>query len=158
MRKIDAENRQLKKEHVDGGGSRKYFVRKPYPVECEGYIKATKIKKSSDYHVDPFLQYVIQESSEHTCTTPLSPLCGSRFVPYSIPKISQSIHHIMKNEPSMNPCQIGYPFKLGNSLSDESINYGHIYCVQKAADVLRWDTPIQHFGGLVNMLEILKSY
>ena len=95
-------------------------MRKPYPVECKGYIKATKIKKSINYHVDHFLQYVIQESSEHTCTTPLSPLCGSRFVPYSIPKISQSIHHIMKNEPSMNSCQIGNLFKPGNSLSDES--------------------------------------
>ena len=58
MRKIDAKNRQLKKEHVDGGGSKKGFVRKAYPVECKGYIKATKIKKSSDYHVDHFLQVI----------------------------------------------------------------------------------------------------
>ena len=45
MRKIDAENRQLQKEHVDGGGSKKDFVRKPYPVECKGYMKFTKIKQ-----------------------------------------------------------------------------------------------------------------
>ena len=58
----------------------------------------------------------------------------------------------------MNPRQIGNLLKPENSLSDESINYGHMHCVQKAADVLRWGTPVQHFGGLVNMLEILKSY
>ena len=50
MPKIDVENQLAKKQHVDGGGSRKYFVRKPYPVECKGYIKVTKTKTSSDYH------------------------------------------------------------------------------------------------------------
>ena len=64
----------------------------------------------------------------------------------------------MKNKPSMNPCQIGNLFKPGNSLSDESVNYGHMYCVKKSADVFRWGTPIQCFGELVDMLEILKSY
>ena len=85
MRKIDADNRLSKKQHVDGSGSRKEFVRKPYPVECKGYIKSTKKKNLSDYHVDIFSVF-IQESSDHTCTTSLSPLCGSRSVPYSIPK------------------------------------------------------------------------
>ena len=119
--KIDAENQLSKKDHVDGGGSRKEFVRKSYPVERTVYIKATKIKKYSDYQVDNSLQYVIQESSDHTCTTSLSPLCGSISVPYSIPKISQLIHHIMKNKLSMSIFQIGNLFKPRNSLSDENI-------------------------------------
>ena len=60
MRKIDAENLLSKKQHVDGGGSRKDFVRKLYPaVEFKDYIKATKIKKSSDYHVDIFFSIAL---------------------------------------------------------------------------------------------------
>ena len=57
----------------------------------------------------------------------------------------------------MNPCQIGNLYKPGNSLSNKSIDYSCMYHVKKSADVLRLGIPIQHFGGLVNMLEILKS-
>ena len=46
----------------------------------------------------------------------------------------------------MNPCQIGNLFNPENSLSNESINYGHMYCVKKTTDVLRWGTLIQYFG------------
>ena len=54
MRKIDADNRQLQKEHVDGGGSKNDFIGQPYTDQCKGYIKAIQIKKSADYHVNHF--------------------------------------------------------------------------------------------------------
>ena len=103
--KNDDENKVLKKDYFDSGGSEKYFVKKSYPVECKDHINATKKKKSLDHQVNIFYS-VIQEICNHNCTTPLSQLRGSRSVQYTIPNISHSIHYITKDEPSMNPCQI----------------------------------------------------
>ena len=47
---------------------------------------------------------------------------------------------------------------MNQSINQESLTYSQKYRVKKLSDRFRGGTPQQHFGGLVNSLEILKSY
>ena len=157
MRKVDARNTAALKEHLAKGKPKSEFVKEPYPNLCTGCAQAKPYVHPSDNKgEDP--KYIVTYACAHSCEGPLSPRQGSRTLPHSIVDIAASVHPVTQKNTSFKPTQIGSLITLNQSINQESLTYSQKYRVKKLSDRFRWGTPQQHFGGLVNSLEILKSY
>ena len=157
MRKVDARNTAALKEHLAKGKPKSEFVKEPYPNLCTGCVQAKPYVQPSDNKGDD-PKYIVTYACAHSCEGPLSPRQGSRTLPHSIVDIAASVHPVTQKNTSFKPTQIGSLITLNQSINQESLTYSQKYRVKKLSDRFRWGTPQQHFGGLVNSLEILKSY
>ena len=156
-RTIDENYSAALKEHKAKGGLKSTFPKKEYPCVCTAIVNAKPHKLGKGF--DPKNpSYMILCAEAHSCEGPLSPRRGSQSLPYFTIDLAALLHNVTEKSVFLKPSDVGTLMSTNYALQKQALTYNQMYNVKKMTDCLRWGTMQQHFGGLIHMLELLKTY